>query len=177
MDECSLKAFRSSWMDFMISLCTLVPNLSQMCSTGFETGLSAGNGSTFTWATCDCTLSCCKVTWCLCMKGTASCTWIWLMYPSAFRIQCTTKSHIFKLPKMPTQTITLPSQKKNSSSEGHKYQETHLPFCNTPIQDHLQNWRWTWIHLWTSQYSSLCIWTQYDSNTSSFWQPDVCQSV
>lgn len=34
------------------------------------------------------------------------------MYPSAFRIQCTTKSHIFKLPKMPTQTITLPSQKK-----------------------------------------------------------------
>ena len=89
-----------------------------MCSIGFISGDTAGQGSTLTlflFQNCQhilamwcLALSCINIAGpCLWRKGTASGCRIWLMEPWVLRLPCTTMRFVFLLPIMPPHTITL----------------------------------------------------------------------
>ena len=97
-----------------------------MCSIGFISGDTAGQGSTLTLflfrncrhilATWGIALSCINIAGpCLWRKGTASDCRIWLMWPWALRLRCTTMKFVFLLTIMPPHTITLPPPNRSLS--------------------------------------------------------------
>ena len=105
---------------------TFLPRESQICSIRFISGDTAGQGSTlmlFLFRNCRHILA----TWgpalsyiniagpCLWRKGTASGCRIWLMWPWALRLSCTTMIFVFLLPIMPPHTITLPPPNRSLS--------------------------------------------------------------